>query len=211
MTPAQFVTVVRNRNNALNDSNWSDDEIYALLTNRCNEALSYIGLIESTSTVTSTAGTETIAYPSYCATIENVEYTNKRLRKVDFGRWDIYKARGTSQPEGLPSMFTVWDEQIYLIPTPSSTGDAIKIWYQQYHPDITSSSTILIPPILHPHLVHGVLADMYAKDLNVQLMQIYEQKWMQSIDAFATYKAQDDMAGQFIYMGDSDTEGNGVW
>lgn len=50
LTLSQFVDVVRNRHNAVGDSNWSDAEIYALITNRVNEALSYTGLIEATAT-----------------------------------------------------------------------------------------------------------------------------------------------------------------
>lgn len=209
MTLSQFIDVVRRRHNAVADSNWSDAEIYQLITNRCNEALTSLGLLEATDTSnTSTASTQAVAYPTNAVTIRQVNYKGDRLKRISFRQWEHFKNE-TTTVEGTPTMYVVWNREILLVPIPSDTGDAITIYYYQEHPyiDGTTQTTIDIPSILHNHLIHGVLADMYAKDLNVQLMQYYEDKWLNvSIPAFQKFKAAEDSAGQFSVMGDADTD-----
>ena len=209
MTLSQFVDTVRRRHNAVADSNWSDAEIYELITHRANEALSVIGLLEATDTSNlSTANTQVVDYPTDAVTIRQVNYKGDRLKRISFRQWEWFKDEDTTTT-GTPTMFTVWNRDILLVPIPQNTGDQITIYYYKEHPYIDGSTqtTIDIPSVLHPHLVHGVLADMYAKDLNVQLMQYYENKWQNiSMPAFEKFKANEDNAGQFHVMGDGDTD-----
>lgn len=209
MTLSQFIDTVRNRHNAVGDSNWSDAEIYSLITHRCNEVLSIIGLLEATDTSnTSVAGTQAVNYPTTAATIRQVNYKGDRLKRISFRQWEWFKDEDTTV-SGTPTMYTVWNRQILLIPKPAASGDQITIYHYKEHPFIDGSTqtTIDIPSVLHSHLVHGVLADMYAKDLNVQMTQYYEQKWLEvSMPAFYKYKAEEDGAGQFSVMGDADTD-----
>lgn len=207
MTVSQFIDTVRRRHNAENDTNWSDEEIMELLTHRCNEVLGYIGLIEDISSSTSTAGTQVVAYPSDAVSIRQVNYKGQRLKRITFQQWEYYK-NDTTTVSGLPTMYTIWENQIYLIPVPVNTSDAIDVYYYRSHAYIDDvNDTIDIPSVLHPHLVHGVLADMYAKDLNVQLTQFYEDKWLNiSIPAFYSFKSKEVDAGQFSTMGDPDVD-----
>lgn len=211
MTLDQFVATVRRRHNAVSDSNWSDDEIYELITHRCNEILSYIGLLQDISTSTSTLGTQTVSYPSSASSIKQVEYKNRRLKRLTFDQWNRFKTNNTTQPSGTPTMFAVWNRTIYLIPIPSASSDTITVYYYKEHPyiDGNTQTTIDIPSVLHAHLVHGVLADMFAKDLNVQFNQIYETKWEKSISIFQRYKADEEDAGQAQTVIDSDTDTTG--
>lgn len=184
-------------------------EIYALITNRCNEALTHIGLLEGTDTSnTSVSGTQAVNYPTDAVTIRQVNYKGDRLKRLSFKQWENFKDEDTTIT-GTPHSFVVWNRQILLVPIPVDTGDAITIYYYKVHPFIDGSTqtTIDIPSVLHPHLVHGVLADMYAKDLNVQLMGYYERKWLEvSIPAFLAFKTEEDDAGQVTVMGDADTD-----
>lgn len=209
MTLAQFVQVVRRRHNAESDQNWSDAEIYELITNRCNEVLTYIGLLEATDTSnTSTATTQAVSYPTDAVTLRQVNYKADRLKRISFRQWEWFKTDTTTQ-SGTPTMYAVWNREILLVPIPDTTADAITIYYYKEHPYIDGSTqtTIDIPSILHNHIAHGVIADMYAKDLNVPLAQYYEQKWLNvSIPAFYRFKAAEDDAGQTAIMGDADSD-----
>lgn len=207
MTVSQMVEILRRRHNAEGDSNWADAEIYQLISNRSNEAISVIGLIQATATATSVAGTQAYAFPTGCESIEQVEYKNQRLKRIGLRDWDMYRTSSTTQPSGTPTMFTVWANEVVLIPIPSASSDTIRYRYWKSQDMITTASgTIDIPSVLHSHLIPGVLADMYAKDLNVQFAQMNEQKWNQvSIPAFRTYAANNKSSGQFEPTGDSDT------
>lgn len=212
MTPSEILDTCRNRHNAANDTNWSDLEIYQLLTNRVNEALSYIGFVEQTSvSIVSVVGTEAYNYPTGAEIIENIDYNNRRLYKIDWSKYNLYKTRGSTQPRGTPTMFTVWANQILLVPIPSAAGDILKVRYYGIQSTIVPASTIVLPVSLHPHLVNGVLADMYAKDLNVQLYDRYQAQWQNAVDiAFPRFKSRETSAGQGMVINDCDTEGAGT-
>lgn len=218
MTLAQFVQTVRRRHNAVGDDNWSDAEIYELLTHRLNMALTYIGMLEATDTSnTSTDGTQAINFPTDAVTIRDVLYLGDRLKKITFEEWERYRDDVASDytTSGTPTMYAIWNRQILLVPVPANTGDQITIYYYKEHTYIDGSTqtTIDIPSVLHAHLVPGVLSDMYAKDLNVQLMTFYEGQWLNtSIPAFQRFKANEEAGSNFNVLGDSDTQGmTGVW
>lgn len=208
MTLAQFVTRCRRYHNADSDTFFSDDEIYGYLTDRCNEALSIIGLIEGTATDTSVASTQAYNYPSNTSVIRQVSYKGERLKRINFRKWELFRTQsGTTS--GTPTHWVPWNRQILLVPIPDTSSDTITIYYYGEHPEIDGSSqaTIDIPSVLHAHLVPGVVGDMFAKDLNTNMTQFYENKWNNvSLPAFYKFKSLEDHGTGFTVIGDCDTE-----
>lgn len=208
MTLEQFVDTVRRRHNAENDSFFSDAEIYELITHRANEVLGIIGLIEANTTTTSVDGTQAVSYPSDCTVIKQINYKSDRLKRIDFRKWEQYK-NGTTTISGLPEYWVPWNRQALLVPIPDTTGDIITIYYYKEHPyiDNVTQATIDLPGVLHPHLVNGVLADMFSKDLNQSMAQYYDSKWSgMGYQAFYRFKAREDNATGFSVIGDADTD-----
>jgi len=190
LTLSQFLSLCRRRHNAESDSYFSDDEIYQLLTVRCNEAISYLGLLEDTTTDTSVADQEAYAFPTDAVEISSILYDSERLKRITFRQWDKYRSKSSDTPR-------------------------ITIYYYKEHPyiDNTSQTTIDIPSVLHGHLAPGVISDMYAKDLNGQMASFYENQWLNvSIPAFQMYVANRDTASGFDIAGDADRSytGEGV-
>ena len=207
MTLAQFIDVVRRRHNAESDTFWTDPEIYELITNRCNEALSVIGLIEATTTDTSVASTQAYDFPSDASVVVQVNYKGFRLKQISFRQWEHFKTE-TTTVEGTPTTWVKWNRQILLVPTPDTSADTITIYYYKTHPYIDNSSqtTVDIPAVLHPHIIHGVLADMFAKDQNPNMAQYYENKWANvSMQAFYKWKADEELTS-FNVPGDADSD-----
>ena len=209
MTLAQFLTVVRRRHNAESDSFWSDAEIYELITNRCNEVLSIIGLLEATDTSqTTTASTQAYDYPSDAVVINQVNHKANRLKRINFRKWEHFKT-DTTPHSGKPEYWVPWKRQILMVPIPDTSSEAITIYYYKDHTyiDNVAQTTIDLPAVLHAHLVHGVLADMFAKELNGNLAGYYENKWQGvSMPAFYKFKAREEFATGFMPTGDADTE-----
>lgn len=209
MTLVQFLEVVRRRHNAESDSNWSDDEIYQLITNRINEALVVIGLLEDTDTThTSVVGTQSYSYPTDCITIRQVDYDEERLKRITFRQWELYKSKSSGTVSGTPRFWFTWERKVYLVPVPAAT-DQITIYYYKEHPYIDGSSqtTIDIPSVLHTYLVPGVLADMFEKDLNDTAARRNEEKWLSvSIPRFQDFKSDEESDGSFSVVGDADSD-----
>lgn len=179
-----------------------------MITARANEALSYIGLLEGTDTDTSVAGTQAYNFPDNFHFIHEVRYKGRRLKPITFRQWASYRDEDTTVT-GRPTSFVIWNNQVLLIPIPADSADTITFYGYKTHPEIdgVTQTTIDIPAVLHPHLANGVIADMYAKDLNDGMFSSYEALWRtKSIPAFEMYKAKYSSGGQFFVIGDSDTD-----
>lgn len=180
-----------------------------MITARANEALSYAGLIQGTDTsITTVSGTQAYNFPTNFVEIHEVRWKGYRLKKLTFRQWTLYRNE-TTTVSGRPTSFVLWNNQILLVPIPDSTGDQITVYGHKLHPEIdgTTQTTIDLAAQLHPFLAHGVIADMFAKDVNSPFFTAYENKWItQSIPAFRRYRENNLGGGQFSVIGDSDTD-----
>jgi len=207
VTLSQLLDYVKNRHREPTTSgNWTDVEIFSLVTARSNEVLGIIGLIEATDTDTSVASTQAYDFPTDAVALKAVLYDGNLMQPITFREWEVEKSGGET-PEGTPSKWVNWNRQMLLVPIPSTAGDTITIYYEKEHAVITQATdTWSIPSVLHYRIADGVLADMYAKDLNVGMAKMYEDKWLGvHMDAFYDYKAKIKRRGRFLVTGDSDT------
>lgn len=208
MTLADAVEYVRNRHNAAADSNWNDSEIYALITARCNEILSVLGLIEATDTsLTSVTGQQAYNFPTNVHFIKKITYDGYPVSLISLNEWEQEKTGGTD-PSGRPVYWFEWNRQILFTPIPDETGKQITLYCEKEHPLInnTTQTTIDIPSILHTRMLDGVLVDMYAKDLNQSWANFYETKWNQvHMPAFYRYKMNLKYRGKNPPLLDADT------
>jgi len=214
MTLDQIELACREQHNAVGDSNWGTQEIYTLLTKRCNRVLSVIGLRETTSTDTSVASTQTYDMPTNAVHIHQVDYKYDRLQQISFREWDAYRSdSGTS--EGLPDKWFPWERKIYLVNVPDTSGDTITIYHNSWQPYIDStdgttyppaSYTTLVPEELHDAIIDGVIGDMFVKDLNVQMAKLFESKWENiHVPRLYAWKQRDHRGSKFKTIADSDT------
>lgn len=205
MTLAQFVDYVRRRHNATGDAYWSDAELYQMITARSNEVLNVIGLIEATNTSTSTvAGTQAYSFPTSAATVKALLYAGEMLQQISFREWEQVKAGGTTA-SGTPEKYVVWNRQVLLIPIPAAVG-VLTFYVEQYQPYISSATdTVVIPEELHFRLADGVIADMFAKDMNANMATYYENKWLNNhIPAFYRWRSRTRRRAAFGRQTDQD-------
>lgn len=208
MTLAQALDYCRNRHNAASDSNWSDQEIYALMTARCNEILSIIGLIEAVDTsTTSTAATQGYAFPSNVVFVKKVLYDGYPVKLISLRESESLK-EGNTTASGRPEYAYEWNKTLYFIPVPDTSSDTITMYVEKLHPYIDNSaqSTIDLPAVLHYRMLDGVIADMFSKDLNQGMVTHYETLWNQKhMPAFWQYKMALKYRGQIPTVIDGDT------
>ncbi len=181
MTPTQFEEQVRQRYNAINDTFWSQSEIFGYLTDACMEAARECFLIERTYTSTTTSGVQEYAFPTNTIAIKRITWNGIRVDPIAMIEDDAVTGlnQGTTDT-GTPIYYWQWNYTISLRPIP---GDAqeLKIWSYNLPSDITVASTIEIPPEFHFDLYSPVLRDMAAKDSNWSAAAEYEEKWEKSI------------------------------
>lgn len=205
MTLSEAVDFVRNRHNATGDAHWSDEEIYALITGRCNEILSVIGLIEDVDTsITTVASTQSYAIPTDVEFIKYVTYDGYPVAQVQVKDW-AKQINGNQTSSGRPDYYFLFDEKIWFVPVPDD-AKTVTLYCESKHPMITASTdTIRIPGVLHFRLLDGVLSDMYAKDLNAQMATFYENKWIGvHMKAFFQFKMLQKYRGKNPPVADPD-------
>lgn len=207
MTLDQILLACREQHNAVGDDNWGTQEIYTLITKRCNRVLSVIGLIEAYATDTSVASTQAYDFPANAVSIKEVQYKYDRLKQISFREWDLYRSdSGTT--EGLPDKWVKWNKQIYLVSTPDTSGDTIRIYYTKWHPyiDGITQTTVDVPEELHDAIIDGVIGDMFVKDLNVNMAKFFEDKWQNvHVPRMYQWKQERDRGAGFATVADADT------
>lgn len=206
MTVTEAVTYCRNLHNALNDTNWSDTEIYALLQAACMEAVSTLGLIEAQTTTTSVSGTQTINFPTDYIRIRRIRYNAIGLKYINFRQYEARVPLGTT-PNGTPREWTQWNNVIYMLPIPANNGDTIYIFGEKQQSAITSSSSTLdIPTVFHPAVCDKVIGEMFAKDLNANMARMYLERWTGShLPSMKTFAKQRRRVGAPTVVTDADT------
>lgn len=177
MDLSQFVTQAQKRHRAEADSNWTEGEILGLLSNRINESLTWMGLIEATDTSTTTvSGQQAYDNPTDCVRIRALLYNGELLQQLSFRDWETTKAAGVT-PSGKSIQFVAYNSQVLLIPIPDAAY-TLTFYYEKYHPLIEATTdTLEIDGNLLGLYLEGVLADMYGKDLNAQMQTFHEQRW----------------------------------
>lgn len=207
MTLTQALDYVRNRHNAGSDSFYSDPEIYALMTARCNEVLSVIGLIEALDTsITSVAGTQSYAFPANVVAIKKILYDGYPVKVISPRESESLK-EGNVAASGRPEYAYEWGKTLYFIPIPNE-AKTITLFVEKLHPYIDNSAqtTIDIPEVLHYRMLDGVICDMFSKDLNQGMTSHFETLWNQKhMPAFWQYKMMMKYRGQAPTVMDCDT------
>jgi hypothetical protein len=181
MTPTELVTAARNKYNAVGDSLWSDSELYGLFYEACQELAVESELIQCKDTsITTVASTKAYDYPDHVISIKRVEYDGTKLYRIDDRDADQLNNYGSaSGVTGTPRQYWIWNEQIYLEPTPDAAATLTVYGYKD-HTAITAATTMQVPEVFHMDLVNYVAAEMAVKDENYQMAAQYQNKWEMS-------------------------------
>ena len=178
MTPGEVVLAARRRYNAVNDTFWSDQElydvIYAALLEVCEEGFAAERIYSSTTV----AGTQGYDFPTNAIAIKRVTWDGQKLTPIDMREDDAITALNqNTTDQGNPRYYWIWNRTIYLRPVPASAA-TLKLWTYNEQSTITASSTTIeIPTVHHAKLVNPVLSAMAAKDQNYNAAQYYLKLW----------------------------------
>ena len=180
MTVTQVLDAARNQLNALSDTNWSDTELLQSLYRVMLYVARKTRCIENLYTTTSTASTAEYSKPTRTIEIVRVTYAGTKLQMLDWREYDSINPSNASST-GTPSYYMYFNDTLTLYPTPSASGDTIKIWSID-EPDVpTSTSTLEIPTPYHDVLVTGLASEMTPKDLGHPLTAFFRDRYLSGI------------------------------
>jgi hypothetical protein len=138
-----IITSARQRLNETSTAFFTD----AQLVTFCNEGQKYLVretkcLEDIDTSNTSVSGTQSCALPSDFFKLRRLLYDGKSVKEINF--LDIDEANiDETDYSNDPKSFYIWNDTIYFIPIPNSTGDAIKIYYYKTPTTITATTDTL--------------------------------------------------------------------
>ncbi len=179
MTPATIETAARRKYNAASSSFYASAEIYDLIYQAELEIARETKMLEGVTTTTSTAGTQSYAYPTGVLEIKRVEYNGIKLEPIDFREDDVltlYDSNSTTQ--GTPRYYFDWGSTLYLRPLPDTSSVQIRIHYYKEPAAVTTAAQVLeIPALFHMCIVDFVTAEFALKDGNEAVADRYFSRW----------------------------------
>lgn len=196
MTVSEFENEARRLGDFESDTFISSSEIYKAIEAVCQEILAIIGLIETEDTsITTVASTQEYDYPTRMEFVERVRYDGDDLQKIGFREWDIDK--GSTDPEGTPRKFVIWNKKLYLVPTPDE-AKTLTIFGYSRHEDVSAATTIAIPEILHHRMINKIVYRLLMKDKDYQGAKFFLDEWRNyDLPAIYDYKRQYRTGGKY--------------
>lgn len=197
MTPAEIETQVRNRYNASGDPHFTSAEIRNAIYQAELELALEAFVIEAVTTTASVASTQTIAYPTNCIGIRRVEYDGKKLAA---GALEDDPKTSTTEVTGTPGEYTVWNDSIYLYPTPDAVK-TVKIFHYNQPAEVTTASTTMsIPSRYHTDIIDFCLSIMYAKDQNTQMATYHRNQWESNVNKIKRNRRKEKSSDSFTVV-----------
>jgi DNA-binding transcriptional regulator/RsmH inhibitor MraZ len=178
MTPTEIETAARRKYNSVGDTFWAQAEIMDLMYEAAQELAVECELIEGKDATASTvASTKAYDFPDLFIAVKRLEWNGSKLFKIeDRGADSLNLYNSAVTVTGNPQHYWIWNNQVYLEPTPASAQTLTFYGYKE-HDAITVASTLAIPTIFHMGLTDAIVAEMCAKDENFSMAAYFMAKW----------------------------------
>jgi hypothetical protein len=188
MTPQQIEEISRQRYNAVNDTFWSQAEIFNYIYLACLELADEDYSVERLYTSSTIVGTADYDFPSNAIAVKRVTWNGRKLTKIDMIEDDVLTGLNQeTTATGNPEYYYIWNQTFYLRPVPASVA-TLKIWtYNQPSMIVSATQDLEVPSQFHGRITNAVLKHMSAKDSNPTMAQYYDAAWER--DKFEIKKA----------------------
>lgn len=207
MTADDIITYVKNMMNeaSASTSNWSNPELYQIIENKCNEAITTIGLIEGRDTGVTVISQADYPFPADYVRLRRLWYNGQPLKYLPFRMFESRRPTGTTNT-GTPREYGIWQDIITLLPTPNAVGTLTYFGEKMQSTISSTNTTIRIPSLFHHAICDGVLGEMYPKDLNAGFANFYLSKWQNiHIPAMREYAKRRQRRGLSSTVTDADS------
>lgn len=201
MTPNEIEEMARLRYNAVGDNFYSSAMILDIIYQASMELALEAFVIENHYTTTSTASTRAYDLPTNAFAVKRVEYNGKKIYPVGI---DDDPRTSTTDISGTPTSYSLWNEELILYPTPSTSSVQIDVWTYNRPAAITSASTLEVPAEYHLKMIDLILSVMYAKDQNQSMATYHRNLWEKSIADIKRHNRKKKQADMFAVVRDQE-------
>jgi len=200
VTPLQINTAARQQYNAVNDSRYSDlelyDLIYAAQLDLANEAF----LIEAVLSTTTVASTQEYDFPTRAIAVKRVTYNGTKLSPISFREDDVLTVLNqTVSTTGTPSSYAFFDDVFYLRPVPNA-AKTLKVWAFTEPSTVSATSVMDIPTLFHMSIVNFLLSKMSAKDKNYEGASYYWNLWEKDMERAKRFSRKRHRGDAFSFV-----------
>jgi len=203
MTPTQIETHARQLYNAVGDSFFPQEMIFNIIYQAQLEMGIEADIIEQTFSTTSVADQREYTYPDNTVSIKRIEYNGEKITKVEL---DADPKNSLTEPTGTPDSYAIWNDVIYLFPTPDTTSDTIKMFTYERAGAVTATSTLQVPAQYHLGIVDLILAVFFAKDKDRQMSIFHRNIWNETKERALMEVAKRKRTDRNAQVRDSDYE-----
>ena len=180
LTVSDLMGRARQRYNAVGDDFFSDQMLRDAIFDAQSDLAKEGWVIEKTLETTSVADQREYTYPDNTLAIKEVRYDSDKLCKVTLR--DDPKT-SNDDPTGTPADYAIWDDVIFVYPTPDTTGDTIQIKVYSYPQDITSNTdSIEVPQEYREDIINYLNFIMATKDQNFTLADRLLARWETALE-----------------------------
>ncbi len=133
-------------------------------------------------------GTFKYALPENFLRIQDIYYPElvARLRPLDIQQYD---QTSPAKFEGPPEMYTLYQNELWLFPTPNATGEILEVRYIKNAPPLVSENDVPLLDKNYLHLlVYYALVRAYAAEDDQEMAQAFKNQYKEALDNYATDK-----------------------
>ena len=188
LTVQNIIDRARYRYNAVNDDFFTDSELMDLIFDGQAILAKEGWVIEKTYTTAAIDGTRAYTYPTTTLAIKEIRHDYDVLRKT---KLKLDPKTSATEAEGTPREYALWQDTIYLYPTPDTDGSLdgsgnrvnyIDIKVYKYPDAITSTADLIeVPEEYKEDLIYFMLQWMAMKDQNTVLSDRYKLLWDEAV------------------------------
>lgn len=178
------------------------------------------GLMENSSTADVVQGQNTYSFPSDCSVLRSLHYNGYYCKPMTFTEFDLYLDGYAANPnpygQDISSIYTVFNSQIILFPTPNQSITAgLQIYYIRHCPQVvTTADPLTVPVQYHKALVDYCLQQAYELDEDLQKKNVKKQEFdekMMKLNDRNKWVAQESYPTITTLPKDEDYGGNYGW
>jgi hypothetical protein len=204
VTPTELEEYCRQRYNAIGDTMFSESEMLRYIWDAQMQLGKETWCIRDVYTTTTVASQQEYPFPTQTIaikrlTVNGTEAESRSLEEV------LDLTSSTATPTGLTYIYAIWNEVLYLGPTPDDAY-TLKIFSVNEPAEVTTSSTLEVPTRYQLDLADYVNEQMCIKDKNYVGAQVYAGKWAEKVMKAKAQERKILRGQQFSWVRDSDRD-----
>lgn len=205
MTPSELEEYARQRYNAVSNTRFfTSSEMRRLIWDAQMQLARETFCIRDVLTTTTVASQQEYSFPTTTIAIKRVTYNGVRVDPRPLEEV-LDLTSSVASPTGSPYLYAIWNETLYLAPTPSE-AQTLKIFAIVEPSEVTAASTLEVPTRYHMDLAEYLNWQMCVQDKNYQGAALHKENWEAIVRKAKAFERKMLRGQQFSFVKDADRD-----